>query len=108
MKGWIRRRWYDFRVGHSTYLGFLLSLTNFLLIVYNFLISQVTYLRALFPDLWVFCLVSAFVYCPLAMYIGYWHRKHQLNTDLTMQAEKNPIYFEIMERLDKIEEILKK
>jgi hypothetical protein len=42
------------------------------------------------------------------MYIGYWHRKHQLNTDLTMQAEKNPIYFEIMERLDKIEEMLRK
>ena len=36
-EGWFRSRWYEFRMGHSTYLIFLLTFTNFILISYRFL-----------------------------------------------------------------------
>ena len=37
----IKRRWLDFRNGHSIYLVFLLTLVNFILIVYNFAILKI-------------------------------------------------------------------
>ena len=106
MKNWFRRRWYDFRTGHNTYLVFFLSLTNFLLIAYNFLVLQVPILASLFPNILIFGVFSLMVYIPLAMYIGYWHRKNQLNTDLVLQAEQNPIYIELKRDIEEIKEML--
>ena len=100
---WIRRRWYEFRMGHTTYLSFILSLTNFLLITYNFLIAQVPVLQNLFPSIFHFMLVSALLYVPLTTYIGYWHKCNQLPTDLGVAGEKNPYYSLILEKLEKLE-----
>jgi uncharacterized membrane protein len=103
---WIRRRWYEFRMGHSTYLSFVLSLTNFLLISYNFLISQVPMLKSLFSSIAYFAVIFVIVYVPFTVYIGYLHKRKQLPTDLTVAGEKNPFYVKVLEKLDKIEEDL--
>jgi hypothetical protein len=106
--GWslIRRCWYEFRMGHSTYLSFLLSLTNFLLISYNFLVAQVPVLKSLFSSIVHFMIVCTLVYVPLAVYVGHWHNCNQLPTDLGVAGEKNPYYQSILEKLDKIEKEL--
>jgi len=105
---WFKRRWFDFRMGHGTYLSFLLSFTNFLLISYNFLITQVPFLNELFPSIVEFTVVGAVVYIPLATYIGHWHNTKQLGVDVMVQADKNPYYQILIEKLDRIEQELKK
>lgn len=111
---WLQERWYDFRIGHSTYLAFALNLINFLLISYTFLVSQIPFLQNIFPSLTHFAVIGVVVYVPLTTYVGYWHNCKQLETDLTVQAKKNPIYNEfikqladIHQELDKIKECLK-
>jgi hypothetical protein len=105
---WISRRWFDFRMGHSTYFAFFLSFTNFLLITYNFLVSDIQFLKDIFPNMAYFVVFSALAYIPLATIVGHWHKKKQLATDITVQAYKNPFYKMILDRLDRIEEEIKK
>ena len=103
---WFRRRWYEFRLGHTTYLSFLLGLTNFLLLSYNFLIAQIPVLKDLFSSILQFMVVCTIIYVPLAVYIGHWHKCTQLPTDLGVAGEKNPYYTLILEKLEKIEKEL--
>jgi len=85
-KPWVRRRWMDFRQGHSTYLLFILSFSNFVLIFYRLLVEQVEFLDNIFSELWVFGLVFILLYIPIAVVIGLWHRKTQvkIESDLIM------------------------
>ena len=101
--GWLRRRWVEFRWGHSTYLAFLLSGVNFILIVYRMLIEQVPILQMIFYRLHIFVFVFVILYPPLAILIGRWHRKKQLAIDTSLTAEHNPYAMEMVERLRRIE-----
>lgn len=92
---WIKRRWYEFRIGHSVYMAFGMNFVNFILIVYNFLIVQLTFLSAIFTNILFFGITIAIFYIPLTTIIGHTHNKKQMNTDLTVQAEQNPIYIEL-------------
>ena len=94
---WVKRRWWDFRVGHGAYLAFFLSFTNFLLIAYNFFVLQFSFLKSLFGNLLVFGLVGLLVYIPLAVYVGHLHKVKQLATDATVNFQV------ILDRLDIIE-----
>ena len=70
-ESWIRRRWWEFRQGHSIYLIFLLTFMNFILISYRLLIERITIFKELIPDLWIFALLFIVVYLPAAVLIGY-------------------------------------
>lgn len=74
---WARRRWLDFRQGHSVYLIFLMTFANFITIQFALLIDRVPALYSIFPDLWIFAVIFVSGYVPLAVVIGYWHRKSQ-------------------------------
>ena len=52
---YFRRRWLDFRNGHSIYLVFLLNLVNFVLIVYNFAIIKVPGIGGNFDFANIYC-----------------------------------------------------
>ena len=39
-QSWVRRRWWEFRQGHSIYLIFILTFVNFILIAYRLLIEE--------------------------------------------------------------------
>lgn len=99
---WVQRRWYEFRIGHSTYLSLFLSLTNFLLIAYNFLVSQIPFLSELFSSILVFALLFAIAYVPFTSYVGYLHIRKQAITDSAVLGARNPYYAEILQKLDKI------
>jgi uncharacterized protein YneF (UPF0154 family) len=90
-EGWVRRRWWEFRQGHSIYLIFVLTFINFILIAYRLLIERVTYFKELIPELWIFAVLFIAIYLPAAILIGYWHRKTQLRIETTLIQQQNPL-----------------
>lgn len=90
--GWTRERWWEFRIGHSTYLIFVLTFVNFILISYRLLIEKIPIFKELVPELWIFALLFIIAYIPASIAIGYWHRRTQLKVENTITLEQNPFY----------------
>jgi len=88
---WLRRRWFDFRQGHSIYLIFAMAFANFVLIFYRLLIEQVEILGNIFSSLWMFIVAFLLVYIPVALLIGYWHRKTQMRVEQEQAMRQNPM-----------------
>lgn len=88
---WIRKRWWEFRHGHSVYLIFALTFSNFVLISYRLLIEQIPAVDQLFPQLWIFALVFIIAYIPISTVVGYWHRKTQVRIETSVTLAENPI-----------------
>lgn len=89
-KGWMRKRWWEFRQGHSIYLIFVLTFVNFVLITYRLLIEKIPVINQVFPELWIFAILFLGFYIPVAILIGFWHRKTQLRVENTLNLEQNP------------------
>ena len=90
-ESWARRRWWEFRQGHSVYLIFALTFINFILIAYRLLIERVTVFKEIVPELWIFALLFILIYIPAATLIGFWHRRTQLRVETTLVQQQNPI-----------------
>ena len=90
-QGWARRRWWEFRQGHSIYLIFMLTFVNFILIAYRLLIEKVAIFKELIPELWIFAVLFIACYIPAAILIGLWHRRTQLRVETTIVNQQNPI-----------------
>jgi len=95
-KNFIRRRWFDFRQGHSYYLIFALSFANFILIFYRLLIEQIPELNEIFSSLWIFVLVFILLYIPIAIEIGAWHRKTQLKIEADVSLKQSPLFCRVL------------
>jgi len=89
-KIWIRRRWLDFRFGHSVYLIFALTFANFVLIFHRLLIERVESLNEIFSNLWIFAVVFLLVYIPVSIGIGAWHRRTQMKVEAEQTLLQNP------------------
>ena len=98
-EGWGRRRWWEFRQGHTVYLIFLLTFVNFILIAYRLLIERVTFFKDLVPELWIFALMFILIYVPAAILIGYWHRRTQLRVETTIINQQNPVLAKMIRTL---------
>ena len=96
MKQFLKSRWMDFRVGHNTYTAFLIGVTNFLILTFNFIVLK---LIPGLPDwfILVYLIAGATGYIPIAIFFGYWHIKTQARTEQTRYAEKNPYFVELRE-----------
>ncbi|KAA2278927.1 hypothetical protein [Candidatus Nitrosocosmicus sp. SS] len=92
----IRRRWLDFRNGHSIYLIFVLTFSNFILIAYNFAIKENPVFGGAI-SLPIFVILFALVYIPVSMLIGYWHRKHQYSVENEALINQNWVWAWIMQ-----------
>ena len=88
---WVRRRWLDFRQGHSIYLAFLIMFANFITIQYSLMIERIPAFSTLFSNVWVFVLAFIAVYMPLAIIIGYWHRKSQWKIEQEAMFNENVV-----------------
>ena len=117
---WIRRRWFDFRQGHSIYLIFAMSFANFVLIFYRLLIEKVEILSGIFSSLWLFLVVFLLAYIPIALLIGFWHRRTQWKVEQEQSVRENTLlakYFRVLldvidgkatrEEIEKFREFLK-
>lgn len=89
-EGWFRSRWFEFRMGHSTYLIFLLTFVNFILISYRLLIERIPFLQEFVPELWIFVIMFLIIYIPASIVIGFWHRKTQMKVEQTLSLQQNP------------------
>lgn len=87
---WFRRRWFDFRLGHSVYLIFLLSFSNFILISHRLLIERVEFLNDIFSELWMFIILFVGIYFPVSIAVGAWHRKTQIKIENEQSMLNNP------------------
>ena len=85
----IVRLWTYYRRGHSTYLAFLLSFANFIVIQYRLLIEYVPAMKVLFTSLLSFAITFFLIYIPLAIVIGWYDYKRlavPVETALTARA----------------------
>ena len=98
-EGWVRRRWWEFRQGHSIYLIFILTFVNFILIAYRLLIEKVSIFKELIPELWIFALLFISIYIPAAILIGLWHRRTQLRVETTLVNQQNPLLAKMIRTL---------
>ena len=98
-QSWARRRWWEFRQGHSVYLIFMLTFINFILISYRLLIEKVIFFKELFPELWIFAILFIVCYIPAAVLIGFWHRKTQLRVETTLVQQQNPVLAKMVRTL---------
>ncbi len=87
---WVRRRWQDFRFGHTLYLIFALSFSNFILIFHRLLIERVESLNEIFSDLWFFAIVFILLYFPISIGIGAFHRRTQIRVESEQSLLNNP------------------
>ena len=87
---WFRKRWFDFRLGHSVYLIFLLSFSNFILIFHRLLIERVEFLNDIFSELWMFIVLFVGIYIPVSIVVGAWHRKTQIKVENEQALLNNP------------------
>jgi len=88
---WFRRRWLDFRNGHSIYLIFVMTFANFITIQYKLLIDQIPYLAGIFDNIIIFALVFILAYVPLSIFLGYWHRKSQWKVEQDALFRENKV-----------------
>ncbi len=91
-EGWIRRRWWEERHGHTTYLIYILTFVNYILITYTFFIEKIPFFQELIPHLWIFVLIFLVSYIPASTIIGYWHRRTQLRVETTIKLLENPLW----------------
>ena len=80
----------DFRYGHTTYLIFLLTFSNFVLIFHRLLVERVEFLQGIFSELWVFAAIFVLGYIPLSIAVGAWHRKTQMKVEQEQTMLQNP------------------
>ena len=89
---WFRRRWLDFRQGHSIYLIFLMTFANFIVIQYRLLIDRMPAIDSLTGgNIIGFAMTFIAIYVPLAIIIGYWHRKSQWRVEAEALFNENRI-----------------
>jgi hypothetical protein len=88
---WFRRRWLDFRQGHTIYLVFAMTFLNFITIQYALLIEKIPTLKPVFGNPWIFAVVFISFYMPLAIVIGYWHRKSQWKVEQEAMFNENVV-----------------
>ena len=94
-ENWFSRRWIDGRSGFTNYLIFSLSIINFVLILYRFLIEQDPIMNEIISDLWIFTIILMVFYVPISILIGHWHRHTQLSTESIIKQFENPLHAQL-------------
>jgi hypothetical protein len=89
---WFRRRWLDFRQGHSIYLVFIMTFANFITIQYKLVLERVPVVDTLSGgSIFGFAIFFIALYVPIGILIGYWHRKSQWKVEAEALFKENRI-----------------
>ena len=92
----MRSRWWEFRIGHSTYLIFMLTFVNFILISHRLLIERVPFLQEILPELWIYMVAFLAIYIPLSIIIGFSHRRTQLSVENYIRQKESPFFCKLV------------
>ena len=68
-----------------------MTFLNFITIQYALLIDRVPALKPIFGNPWIFATVFIGIYVPLAIVIGYWHRKSQWKVEQEAMFNENVV-----------------
>jgi len=89
---WIQRRWYEFRMGDSGYLRYLINFGQFIILAYALGIERWSWLEAIFTSMSIFAVTFFCFYVPISILIGhYLHRKKQMISESIIATEQNPV-----------------
>jgi len=93
-----------FLAGHSRWFVFVMGLSNFSLIFYNFLWVKLTFVPDILKNEFVFLLIFFVTYIPVVTSFGRWDlMKGTFKAETNVSRVVNPIIKEQFERFDKIE-----
>ncbi len=82
----------DFRQGQGIYLGFLIYFADSILIQYVLLIGKFPFIDSLLgANIIGFAITFIALYVPLAIIIGYWHRKSQWKIEVEALFKENEL-----------------
>jgi hypothetical protein len=85
-------RWLDFRHGQGIYLGFFIYFADTILIQYALLIQKFPFLDPLLgANIIGFAIIFIALYVPIAIIIGYWHRKSQWTVEVEALFKENKV-----------------
>lgn len=99
-KNRLLRWWTYFRRGHSTYLVFLLSFANFIVIQYRLLVEYIPILKIIFSSLTAFLISFVAIYVPITVLIGWLdYKKFAAPVDMAVTARANPWVRDLAEAL---------
>lgn len=91
---WVKRRWTEFKYGHSGYMAFVMGFVNFVVIMYTLAIERIPALNEIFPSMTYWLIFFSVIYVPAAVIIGRKvHLKNQLSTEAVQNAENNILSF---------------
>jgi hypothetical protein len=68
-----------------------MTFANFITIQFALLIDRVPELNSVFPNLWIFAIIFVSGYVPVAIAIGYWHRKSQWRIEQEAMFNENAV-----------------
>jgi hypothetical protein len=88
---WVRRRWFDFRQGHSIYLAMAIMFANFITIQYSLMIERIPSLSTILGNPVIFAVAFIAGYMPLAIAIGHWHKKSQWKVEQEAMFSENVV-----------------
>lgn len=89
---WLKRRWFDFRNGHQTYLIFVIQFAQFIVITYQLYVVN-TSANSVLPTIYHWVAFFILTYIPAAVIAGHIHRKRQMATDQAQQIDVNPLSY---------------
>jgi hypothetical protein len=91
------RSWYYFRTGFHTYLAFVLSAINMMVVVYYLAIKSIPALETAFPSFLIWALTVTAIGIPLSVFLGHLHVKRSgaFRSELDIQVEANPYYYKL-------------
>ena len=91
------RAWYYFRIGYATYLTFLLGFVSTIVTVYYLAVNNISFLKLIFPNFWIFSVLAIVVGVPLAVSSGYFHfkRSRAYSSEVDITVEANPYFYKI-------------
>lgn len=91
--------------GHGNWLVYPISIINFISITFYLLIDNLTIIPEELKLLRYYIFIFVFTYIPGAIILGYWDmNRGTYRVEQKMAKELSPIWKEVFERLDKIEE----
>ena len=83
----VKKVWFYFRIGHTTYFGFVLHMVNFVMLLtlyLRLLLHLETYLLA------VVVVLVLLAYIAAAAFAGWQHVRRVMPTELEVTARRNP------------------
>ena len=88
----IFRLWVYFRIGWTTYFGFIFAAINTLIVTYFLAIENYPVLQQIFPSFGHYVLITVAIGIPLLISIGYFHFKktQAFKAESDVRVETNP------------------